>query len=106
MKAVLRYVSGESFFHKLHPVTKIIWAVLTGVLCFICQNVWFLGAVTAVNIIIFLTCGIAKEGLPVLKLFGLISFLLLFFTVFFNRDGAVLFEYGIITVLVLYIKTE
>ena len=98
MKAVLGYVPGESFFHKLHPITKIIWAVLTGVLCFICQNVWFLAAVSAVNISIFLICKITREGRPVLKMFFVISALLLFFTVFFNREGAILFEYGIIVI--------
>ena len=99
MKAVLKYVSGESFFHRLHPVTKIIWAVLTGALCFICQNVWFLGAITAINIIIFITCGIFKEGLPILKVFGLISVILLFFTVFFNREGEVLLRHAILSFL-------
>jgi energy-coupling factor transport system permease protein len=94
MKAVLRYVSGQSFFHRLHPVTKILWALLTGVLCFICQNVFFLGAITFINVAVFLTSGITKEGLPVLKMFGLISAILLFFTIFFNREPAVSFVFG------------
>jgi energy-coupling factor transport system permease protein len=98
MKTVLQYVPGESYFHRLHPVTKIIWAVLTGVLCFICQDVWFLAAVTAVNIIIFFTSGILREGKPILKLFGLISIILLFFTVFFNHDGTILVSQGIIVI--------
>lgn len=98
MKAVLQYVPGESFFHRLHPISKIIWAVLAGVLCFICQDIWFLTAVTAINIAIFITSGIAKEGLPVIKMFALIGFLLLFFTIFFNREGLVLFSYKFITI--------
>ena len=98
MKAVLQYVPGKSYFHKLHPITKVIWAVMIGVLCFICQNVWFLGAIAAINLLIFLTSGIAREGKPILKMFGLISFLLLFFTIFFNRDGTILINYGIITI--------
>ena len=98
MKAVLQYVPGNSFFHTLHPITKVIWAVLTGVLCFICQNVLFLAAISIINVIIFLTGGIVREGRPVLKLFGVISALLLFFTVFFNREGALLFSYGIIRI--------
>ena len=98
MKAVLQYVPGRSFFHKLHPITKIIWAIMIGVLCFICQNVWFLGTIAAINLLIFLTSGIVREGKPVLKVFGLICFLLLFFTVFFNREGTVLVEYGIIII--------
>lgn len=98
MKAALQYVPGKSLFHKLHPITKVIWAVLTGVLCFICQNIWFLAAVSLTNIIIFLTSGIISEGKPVLKLFGVISALLLFFTVFFNRDGTAVVSYGIIVI--------
>ena len=98
MKAVLQYVPGDSFFHKLHPITKVLWAVLTGVLCFICQNVWFLAAVSIINLFIFLTSGIIREGKPVLKLFGIISALLLFFTVFFNREGTTIFSCGIIIV--------
>ena len=98
MKAVLQYVPGESYFHNLHPITKTVWAILTGILCFICQNIWFLAAISIINIAIFLTSGITREGKPVLKMFGLISVILLFFTVFFNRDGTILFSYGIITI--------
>ena len=98
MKAVLQYVPGESFFHKLHPITKIIWAVLIGVLCFVFQNVWLLGSIAVINLLIFLTSGIAREGKPILKMFGVICALLLFFTVFFNREGTVLVSYGIIII--------
>ena len=96
MKVVLQFVPGDSFFHNLHPITKVIWAILIGVLCFICQNVWFLGAVAAINLFIFLTSGLAREGKPVIKMFGLICGLLLFFSIFFNREGAILVDYGII----------
>ena len=89
---------GNSFFHKLHPITKIIWAILFGILCFICQNIWFLGAIAAINLLIFFTSGIVREGKAVIKMFALISALLLFFTVFFNRDGILLVEYGIIAI--------
>jgi energy-coupling factor transport system permease protein len=98
MKAVLQYVSGDSFFHQLHPVTKILWAVLTGILCFVCQDLYFLTAITAINLVIFLSSGLTREGKPVLKMFGIISALLLFFSIFFNRAGTVLFTYGIITI--------
>ena len=98
MKAVLEYVPGKSYFHNLHPITKIFWAVLTGVLCFICQNVWFLGAIAAINLLIFLASGIAREGKPVLKMFALICALLLIFTVFFNREGTAIVKYGIIII--------
>ena len=98
MKAVLQYVPGKSFFHKLHPITKVLWAVLTGVLCFICQSIWFLGAISLINLVVFLTSGIIREGKPVLKLFAVISILLLFFTLFFNREGTALVSYGIIII--------
>ena len=98
MKAVLQYVPGTSFFHNLHPITKIVWAVLIGILCFVFQNVWFLGAVAVINLLIFSTSGIVREGKPVLKMFGLICGLLLFFTIFFNREGQILVKYGIIII--------
>jgi energy-coupling factor transport system permease protein len=98
MKAVLQFVPGNSFFHKLHPITKILWAILFGILCFICQNVWFLASIAAINLIIFLSSGIARESKPIIKVFGLICTLLLFFSVFFNRDGIILFEYGFIII--------
>jgi energy-coupling factor transport system permease protein len=100
MKAVLQYVSGSSFFHRLHPVTKIIWAVLTGVLCFIRQDILFLAAITVINLIVFFSSGLLKEGKPVLKMFGFISALLLFFTIFFNRGGTVALTYGATFILV------
>jgi len=98
LKAVLQYVPGNSFFHKLHPITKIIWAILFGILCFICQNIWFLGAIASINLLIFFTSGIVREGKAIIKMFTLICALLLFFTVFFNRDGIFLINYGIIAI--------
>lgn len=98
MNAVLQYVPGESFFHRLHPVTKIIWAALTGILCFICQDVWFLAAITTINIFVFLTSGILRDGKPILKLFGIVSVLLLFFTVFFNREGSEILSFGMVVI--------
>lgn len=98
MKATLQYVPGNSLFHNLHPITKVFWAILTGVLCFICQDVYFLAAITIINICIYLTSGVAREGKSVMKLFGIISFLLLFFTLFFNREGTALISFGFIII--------
>ena len=98
MNAVLQYVPGKSFFHKLHPLTKLFWAVLTGILCFICQDVWFLGGIALINILIFFMCKIVREGKSVLKMFMIISIFLLFFTVFFNREGNIIFEYRFILI--------
>ena len=98
MKAIMQYVPGKSLFHRLHPITKIVWAVLVGILCFAFQNIWLLAAIALINLLVFITSGIVREGKPILKMFAVICGLLLFFTVFFNRDGEVLLKYGIIVI--------
>lgn len=100
MKATLQYVQGTSFFHQLNPLTKLIWALLAGVLCFVCQNLYFLLAINVINIAIILNSKIGRAGKGVYKLFAVISVLLLFFTVFFNREGHMLVDHalGFITI--------
>lgn len=100
MKATLQYVQGTSFFHQLNPLTKLIWALLAGILCFVCQNLYFLLAINVINIAIILNSKIGRAGKGVYKLFAVISVLLLFFTVFFNREGHMLVDHalGFITI--------
>lgn len=100
MKATLQYVQGDSFFHRLNPLTKMFWALLSCGVCFMCQNIYFLLAVNAVNIAIILCSKIGRAGKGVYKLFAVISVLLLFFTVFFNRSGNMVIDraLGFVTV--------
>ena len=37
---LLQYVPGDSFLHKLNPVTKLFAAFLYGVACIVTQSVW------------------------------------------------------------------
>lgn len=62
MKATLQYVQGTSFFHQLNPLTKLIWALLAGVLCFVCQNLYFLLAINVINIAIILNSKIGGRA--------------------------------------------
>ncbi|MDR0821976.1 MAG: energy-coupling factor transporter transmembrane protein EcfT [Oscillospiraceae bacterium] len=90
---VLSYVPGNSFFHRLHPLTKLFWAILTGVFCFVFSDFWLLGAVIAVNVLIIATSGIVRAGKPVYKLFALLAVLMTVFQLLLNKSGEPLFYF-------------
>ena len=91
MKQVMQYVAGDSFFHRLHPLTKLMWAVLTCVACFMCENLYFLTAIVLFNVAIAIGSGIYREAKSVFKMFFILGFFLMLFQMLFMNEGNRLF---------------
>jgi len=90
MSGFLDYVPGNSFLHKLNPLTKLILAFLLCVSCFISENHFFVIGIILLNLIMAASAGVFKRSVKMLK--ALIKFSLLLFVVqiLFVRDGNVL----------------
>lgn len=91
---LLNYVPGNSFLHKLNPVTKLLAAFLYGIAAIICGNVFAEIGFILLMILISATAGIAKRALLLtrnLMILGLIMFVI---QLFFVRTGEPLLAIG------------
>ncbi|OQB14309.1 MAG: Energy-coupling factor transporter transmembrane protein EcfT [Firmicutes bacterium ADurb.Bin193] len=94
MKSLLTYVNGESFFHRLHPLTKLAWAVAACVACFASGSLPFVAAMVILCILIAVFGGIFSEALSVLKFFGVVAAILFVLQIVFVRSGIVVISLG------------
>ena len=60
------YVSGTSWFHKLHPIPKLIWAIGALVLAFSTRNPLFLSCFFLFGFLLIILAGILNNYLKVL----------------------------------------
>ncbi|MCI5936715.1 MAG: energy-coupling factor transporter transmembrane protein EcfT [Eubacterium sp.] len=84
---LLQYVPGDSFLHRLNPVTKLFAAFIYGIACVISNNTWLEVGYIVLMIIISAFAGLHKRALHLTKnllILGLIMFLL---QLFFVRSG-------------------
>ncbi len=91
---LLNYVPGDSFLHKLNPVTKLCAAFLYGIAAIICNNVFAEIGFIVLMILISATAGIARRALFLtrnLMFLGLIMFVI---QLFFVRTGDPLLVIG------------
>lgn len=91
---LLNYVPGDSFLHRLNPITKLASAFLYGLVCILCDSVIMEIVFIVLMILISATAGIGKRALHLTKkllILGLFMFLL---QLFFVRSGAPLVVIG------------
>ncbi|MCR5771725.1 MAG: energy-coupling factor transporter transmembrane protein EcfT [Butyrivibrio sp.] len=91
---LLNYVPGNSFLHKLNPVTKLVAAFMYGIAAIICNNVYAEVGFIVLMILISATAGIAKRAIYLtrnLMILGLIMFII---QLFFVRSGDPLLVIG------------
>ncbi len=84
---LLNYVHGDSFLHRLNPVTKLVAAFMYGIAAILCNNVYAEIGFIVLMILISATAGIAKRALFLtrnLMFLGLIMFVI---QLFFVRTG-------------------
>jgi energy-coupling factor transport system permease protein len=62
----IAYVSGTSWFHKLHPIPKLIWAIGALVLAFSTRNPLFLSCFFLFGFLLIILAGILNNYLKVL----------------------------------------
>lgn len=91
---LLNYVPGDSFLHRLNPVTRLAAAFLYGVACILCGSVIMEVAFILFLLLISAVAGIFSRALRLTKnllILGLFMFLL---QLFFVRSGEPLFVIG------------
>lgn len=98
MKGFLEYCDGNSLFHRLNPLTKLIVSLLLCAVCFVNGSHLFILAVILINICIAASAGIMKLALNLLKGLGKLSVILFIVQVLFIRSGNVLFTIPVINI--------
>lgn len=91
MSAMVEYIHKNSLFHKLNPVTKILWTFAVIVFCFMFDSPAVMFGVFLSNLAVAAASGIMKEILPVVKGLFFFSLLLILFQIFFVTDGNIIF---------------
>ncbi len=98
MKGFLDYVPGNSVFHKMNPMTKLVFAFAVCIACFSSGSIPVLCLLLAFNIIVGCICGIKERTFSLLKGLVKISIFLFVLQVLFIRGGNVIFEWKFIRV--------
>jgi energy-coupling factor transport system permease protein len=98
VKGLLQYQPGDSFFHRLNPLTKLLLALLLCASCFVSDSILFILAIIALNLLIARLSGIFKLSLGLLKGLTKLSLILFIIQVLFVRTGNVLFTIPLINV--------
>lgn len=91
MTGVLDYSKGNSIFHNMNPVTKIIIALCICVAAFGADNLLFLVGIVALDLIIGIISGIKEKAFSIFKGFVKISVFLFVLQVLFVRSGNAVF---------------
>lgn len=91
MSAVVDYQPGESFVHKLHPLTKMAWALAVLILSLLYTDYRFAAAVLLFVLGTALIGGVLPALSRVLKGLVVFAFILFLIQVFFYDDGKVFF---------------
>lgn len=91
MPALVEYIPNDSLFHRLNPITKILWTFTVIVFSFMFDVPLVIFCVFASNLVIAAFSGILKQVMPAVKGLLIFSLLLILFQIFFVADGNTLF---------------
>ncbi len=91
MGGFLDYVEGDSYFHRLNPLTKFVAAFLLCVICFINNQILFVLGMIILTIGMSIIAGITKRCLLSLKALSKLSFIVFVVQVLFIPQGKVYF---------------
>ncbi|WP_407397282.1 energy-coupling factor transporter transmembrane component T family protein [Treponema sp.] len=98
MKGLLDYISGDSIFHRMNPITKLFFAFAICISCFVSSNVYILMGLLVLDVVIGLMCGIYTRTFTLLKGLIKISIFLFILQVLCIRSGNVIYEYKFIKI--------
>ena len=92
MKGLVDYVPGTSVFHKMNPVSKLIFSMAVCASCFISSSAEILILLLAVDIATGILCGISARTFRLLK--GLVKISVFFFIlqILIIRSGNVVYR--------------
>jgi energy-coupling factor transport system permease protein len=90
MAEILAYVHKDGFFHRLHPVTKILFIIVFGLMSILSTNLGFL-AVLVVAVLVISWCGnLGSEVLDQFRLITVMSVILIGITIITMPSGDIL----------------
>ncbi|MDR1397901.1 MAG: energy-coupling factor transporter transmembrane protein EcfT [Desulfarculales bacterium] len=89
MSGLLDYVPGNTFLHRLHPLSKLIFSFGLCLACFLTQNHWLVLGVIVCSLLQAALAGMLKPALAVLRALSKLSLLLFLAQVFFVRQGQI-----------------
>ncbi|GHT60689.1 ABC transporter permease [Spirochaetia bacterium] len=90
MTGLLDYVAGDSFLHRLNPLTKLILAFGLCASCFIGDSLVLVLCILALNLCLAALGGIIGRSLRILLSLVKLSIVLFLVQIFFVREGTVL----------------
>lgn len=91
MQAMVEYIQKDSPFHKLNPITKILWTFAVLIISFIFNDPLSIFVILLTNLVVAAVSGIIKQVLPVVKALFIFSFILILCQIFFVDSGNTLF---------------
>ena len=91
---LLNYVPGDSFLHRLNPVTKLAAAFMYGIAAILCDNVFAEVGFIVVMILISATAGLFRRALLLTKNLMILGLIMFVIQLFFVRDGSPLLVIG------------
>jgi energy-coupling factor transport system permease protein len=93
MTGLLDYVGGESFLHRLNPITKLVLSFGLCASCFLSGNLFLILGIIVFNLLASALSGILGRSLRILRSLVKLSVLLFLVQVFFVREGQVLIRF-------------
>ena len=87
MNKFLEYVPGDTVFHRMNPVVKLIGAIVFALACFCTSNIAFLVAMLAVALGIAGACGMLRQTTGLMKAVLAFSLILAIVQVLFTPTG-------------------
>ena len=88
---MLEYIHRNSFIHKLHPLTKLFWALTVMVLAFVFNNPWFLAFIIVTVVLAGFIGKVGKETLLYLSALLVVAAFVFLFQILFRPEGELLF---------------
>jgi energy-coupling factor transport system permease protein len=90
MAEILQYVHKDGFFHRLTPISKIVFIIATSIMCIITTNLAFLAILVIALLVIAYFCRLHHEVLQQTKLILVMSVVFIIITLITMPNGAIL----------------
>jgi energy-coupling factor transport system permease protein len=87
---LLDYLPGDSFLHKLNPITKLLIALLLCAACFVTTSHILILGIIALNIVMAAMCGAGKSSLRIVTSLLKLSCILFIVQVLVTRSGNII----------------
>ncbi len=90
MVEILQYVHNDGFFHRLTPVSKIVFIIIISLMCIISINLFFLAGLIIALLVLAYGSGLRREVMQQSKLIIVMSVVFIIITLITIPNGAAL----------------